>query len=58
MARVYRRFLKDGRYLFINNRRVRPFDPTYRVEGATHASIAELEEKYSRQVQSWRAGLR
>ncbi len=53
MARIYRRFLKDGRNLFINNRRIRPFDPTYRMEEATHASIAELEEKKGRLVQSW-----
>jgi hypothetical protein len=53
MARIYRRYLKDGRNLFINNRRVRPFDPTYRMEEAIHASIAEVDEKRSRQVQSW-----
>jgi hypothetical protein len=53
MARIYRRFLKDGRNLFINNRRIRPFDPTYRMEEAIHASIAELGEKKGRLVQSW-----
>jgi hypothetical protein len=53
MSRIYRRFLKDGRDLFINNRRIRPFDPTYRMEEATHASIAELGEKKGRLVQSW-----
>ena len=53
MARIYRRFLRDGRNLFINNRRIRPFDPTYRMEEATHASIAGLEEKKGRLVQSW-----
>ncbi len=53
MARIYRRFLTSGRNLFINNRPIRPFDPTYRMEEATHASIAELEEKRSRLVQSW-----
>ena len=52
-ARVYRRFLKDGRNLFINNRRIRPFDPTYRMKEATHASVAELEEKRSRPVRQW-----
>jgi hypothetical protein len=57
MARIYRRFLKDGRNLFINNRRVRPFDPTYRMEEATHASIAELGEKQSRQVESWKIAI-
>ena len=53
MARIYRRYLKDGRNLFIHNRRVRPFDPTYRMEEAIHASIAELGEKRSRLIQSW-----
>jgi hypothetical protein len=53
MARIYRRFLKDGRNLLINNRRVRPFDPTYRMEEATHASVTELEVKRSRLIQTW-----
>src|SRR5207244_8568304 len=44
---------KDGRNLFINNRRIRPFDPTYRMEEASHASVAELAEKRSRQVRQW-----
>src|SRR5262249_15989785 len=57
MARIYRRFLRDGRNLFINNRRVRPFDPTYRMDEATHASIADLEEKRSRLVQSWKIAI-
>ena len=55
MARIYRRFLKDGRNLFINNRRIRPFDPTYRMEEAIHASIAELMRRradWSRRGQS------
>jgi hypothetical protein len=53
MSRIYRRFLKDGRNLFINNRRIRPFDPTYRMDEAVHASIAELEEQKGRLVQTW-----
>lgn len=53
MARIYRGNLKEGRQLFINNRRIRPFDPTYRMEEAFHPSIAELEEKRSRLIQSW-----
>ena len=53
MARIYRRFLKDERSLFINNRRIRPFDPTYRMEEAVHASIADIDEKRSRLVQTW-----
>jgi hypothetical protein len=54
MARIYRRFLKEGRRLFINNRTIRPFDPTYRMEEGLHPSIVELEEKRSRLVQSWK----
>ena len=54
MARIYRRFLRDDRNLFVNNRRVRPFDPTYRMEEAAHPSIAELSEKQSRLVETWK----
>jgi len=57
MARIYRRFLKGDRSLFVNNRRIRPFDPTYRMEEASHASIEELEEKRSRLVQSWKTAI-
>jgi hypothetical protein len=53
MSRVYRRFLKAGKSLFINNRKIRPFDPTYRMEEAVHSSIVGLEEKRARLVQSW-----
>lgn len=53
MSRIYRRFLKDGRNLFINNRRIRPFDPTYRMDEAIHRSIADLEEKKARIIRSW-----
>lgn len=53
MARIYRRSLKAGQSLFINNRRIRPFDPTYRMDEAIHASIADIQEKKSRLVQSW-----
>jgi hypothetical protein len=54
MSRIYRGFLKEGRHLFINNRRMRPFDPTYRMEEALHPSIADLEERRSRLIQSWK----
>jgi hypothetical protein len=57
MARIYRRSLKAGQNLFINNRRIRPFDPTYRMDEAIHASIANIEEKKSRLVQSWTIGI-
>jgi Histidine kinase-, DNA gyrase B-, and HSP90-like ATPase len=39
MARIYRRHLARGLRLFVNNRRVDPFDPNYFMEQARHASI-------------------
>jgi hypothetical protein len=53
MARIYRRFLASDRRLYINNRRVRSFDPTYRMEEAWHTTVEGLTEKRSRLVRSW-----
>ena len=53
MARIYRRHLGDGLRLYINNRRVEPFDPTYWMQNARHTSIKELTETRSRLVNSW-----
>lgn len=53
MARIYRRFLGGDRRLFVNNRRVEPFDPTYRMESARHTAIEGLTEKQSRLVRAW-----
>ena len=36
MARIYRRFLTADCRLYINNRQIQPFDPTYRMENAWH----------------------
>ena len=36
MARVYRRAIGDGLRLFVNNRRVTAFDPTYSMANARH----------------------
>jgi len=36
MARVYRRFLGRDRRIFVNNRPLIPFDPTYWMDGAWH----------------------
>jgi hypothetical protein len=54
MARIYRRFLGAERRLYINNRQVRPFDPTYRMDGAWHTMVADLTEKHSRLVRTWK----
>lgn len=48
MSRVYRRFLSRGIKLYINNRRVQPFDPTYSMPSARHTAIPEITVKESR----------
>jgi len=53
MARVYRRQLGDGLKLYVNNRRVEPFDPTYCMPSARHVSVEGLNEKFSRLYRSW-----
>ena len=63
MARIYRRQIGDGLSLFVNNRRIEAFDPTYWMQNARHASIPGLTETRSRLVNSaqrlfagWRGG--
>jgi hypothetical protein len=53
MARIYRRQLDAGLRLFVNNRRVEPFDPTYWLESSRHTKIEGLTEKRSRLFQVW-----
>jgi hypothetical protein len=53
MARIYRRHLAKGLRLFVNNRRVDPFDPTYFMSEARHTSVQGLNETRSRLVNSW-----
>jgi hypothetical protein len=48
MSRVYRRFLVRGTKLYINNRLVEPFDPTYSMPTARHTTIPEISVKESR----------
>lgn len=50
MSRVYRRFLAQGIRLYVNNRLVEPFDPTYSMAAARHTRIPELTVKGSRVV--------
>ena len=46
MARVYRRAIGSGLRLFVNNRRVEAFDPTYSMPNARHAKL-EIDTKQS-----------
>jgi histidine kinase/DNA gyrase B/HSP90-like ATPase len=53
MARVYRRHLTRGLRLYVNNRRVEPFDPTYSMAGARHTKFEGLTETSSRLFRRW-----
>jgi len=53
MARIYRRQLAEGLKLYVNNRRVEPFDPTYSMPSARHTRVEGLNEKFSRLYRSW-----
>jgi histidine kinase/DNA gyrase B/HSP90-like ATPase len=53
MARIYRRFIAKGLRLFVNNRLVEAFDPTYWMSSARHTRIEGLDPKQSNLVGSW-----
>ena len=53
MARIYRRQLGSGLRLYINNRRVEPFDPTYWMPNAGHGSFLNLPKREARR-NTWR----
>lgn len=53
MARIYRRFIAKGLRLFVNNRLVDAFDPTYWMSSARHTGIEALDPKQSKLVGSW-----
>jgi hypothetical protein len=46
MARIYRRFIADGLKLYVNNRRVDAFDPTYSMSNARHVSYLQPTEPH------------
>jgi hypothetical protein len=48
MARVYRRAIAEGLKLYVNNRPVEAFDPTYAMVGARHGRFLDIPEKTSR----------
>ncbi len=53
MARIYRKSLGSGLNLYINNRRIEAFDPTYWMPNARHVRIPDLIETRSRLINSW-----
>jgi len=50
MARMYRRAIERGLRLYINNRRVEAFDPTYSMANARHTRFLEIPTKQSRLI--------
>jgi hypothetical protein len=53
MGRIYRRFIDKGVRIYVNNRLVEAFDPTYWMPSARHTKIEELIETRSALVDSW-----
>ena len=53
MGRIYRRFIEKGLMLYVNNRLVQAFDPTYWMTSARHTRIEGLTETRSKLVGSW-----
>ncbi len=53
MGRIYRRFLDKGVKLYVNNRRVEAFDPTYWMQSARHTKVEGIGETRSHLVDSW-----
>jgi hypothetical protein len=54
MGRIYRRWISKGFKLYVNNRAVEAFDPTYWMRSARHGKIDGLSPTQSRLVKSWR----
>lgn len=52
MSRVYRRAIAGGLKLYVNNRLVEPFDPTYAMAEARHVRFLEDEPRQSRLIDS------
>ncbi len=55
MSRVYRKALGGGVRLYVNNKLLEPFDPTYSMNASRHTSIAELSDipKRSKLIKVW-----
>jgi|GEM_PF-972081 len=52
-GRVYRRFLADGLKIYVNNRPVEVFDPTFWMPESRHTKVEGLTATRSKLVDSW-----
>ena len=53
-GRIYRRPIERGVNIYVNNRLVEAFDPTYWMTSARHTRVHGISEKQSRLVKSWK----
>jgi Histidine kinase-, DNA gyrase B-, and HSP90-like ATPase len=53
MGRIYRRFIAKGIKIFVNNRQLEAFDPTYSMHCARHTRIDGLPALHSKLIRSW-----
>jgi hypothetical protein len=55
MSRIYRRMIAEGLKLYVNNKVLEPFDPTYWMKESRHTCFEELEKhaKRSQLVDKW-----
>jgi hypothetical protein len=53
MGRIYRRFIDRGLRLYVNNRLVEAFDPTYWMQSARHTKVEGLTDTRAALVDSW-----
>ncbi|HEV3438768.1 MAG TPA: ATP-binding protein [Gemmata sp.] len=53
IGRIYRRFIEKGVRLYVNNRRVEAFDPTFWMPSARHTKVEGLAETKSSLIDSW-----
>lgn len=53
IGRVYRRYIAEGKKIYINNRLVEAFDPTYWTTSARHSKVPGITTKQSQLVRSW-----
>ncbi|MFO1095895.1 MAG: hypothetical protein U0992_21700 [Planctomycetaceae bacterium] len=53
MSRIYRRQIEKGLRLYVNNRLVEAFDPTYWMTSARHTRVEGPTVKQSKLIKSW-----
>lgn len=55
MSRIYRRMIAEGVKIYVNNKELEPFDPTYWMKESRHTKVEEIKDlpKRSQLVETW-----